>query len=84
MGSAQLDLARELAGQIRSRGDEIERARQVPADIIERLRQGGVFRLCTPKALGGSEAPALETLRVIEEIAREKNLAFRLGIITAM
>ena len=70
MGSAQLDLARELAGQIRSRGDEIERARQVPADIIDRLREGGVFRLCTPKALGGSEAPALETLRVIEELAR--------------
>jgi alkylation response protein AidB-like acyl-CoA dehydrogenase len=70
MRTSHLDLARELAAQIRSRGDEIELARQVPADIIDSLRQGGVFRLCTPKALGGGEVPALETLRVIEEIAR--------------
>ncbi|MBW2232991.1 MAG: acyl-CoA dehydrogenase, partial [Deltaproteobacteria bacterium] len=63
MRTSHLDLARELAAEIRSRGDEIELARQVPADIIDSLRQGGVFRLCTPKALGGSEVPALETLR---------------------
>ena len=70
MSNSTLDLARELAVGIRSRGDEIEHARQVPADLIDELRQAGVFRLCIPKALGGSEAPTLETLRVIEEIAR--------------
>jgi len=68
--AASLDRAREIGAQIQNRGDEIEEARQVPGDIIESLRQAGLFRLCIPKALGGSEAPPLETLHVIEEIAR--------------
>jgi len=65
-----LDRARELAAGIQPRGDEIEQARQVPDDIIESLRRAGLFRLCISKAHGGSEVPPLETLRVIEEIAR--------------
>ncbi len=64
------DRARELTAGIRARGDEIEEARRVPADIIDELREAGLFRLCIPKALGGNEAPPLETLRIIEEIAR--------------
>jgi len=67
---SSLDRARELAAGIQARGDEIEQARQIPADIIESLRAAGLFRLCIPKAHGGSEVPPIETLRVIEEIAR--------------
>lgn len=70
MSLSPLETARSLAADIRSRSDEIERARQVPSDIIDALRQGGIFRMCVPAALGGSEVPALETLRVIEEIAQ--------------
>ena len=68
--TSSLDRARELAAGIQPRGDEIEQARQVPDDIIESLRRAGLFRLCISKAHGGSEVPPLETLRVIEEIAR--------------
>ncbi len=70
MSESPLDNVRELAADIRSRAEEIERGRQVPADIIDTLRAAGVFRLCIPKGLGGREVPTLETLRVIEEIAR--------------
>ncbi|MBW2243402.1 MAG: acyl-CoA dehydrogenase family protein [Deltaproteobacteria bacterium] len=68
--NSPLDRARELAAGIRARGDEIEEARRVPADIIDDLREAGLFRLCIPKAHGGNEAPPLETLHIIEEIAR--------------
>ncbi|MCP4003976.1 MAG: flavin-dependent monooxygenase [bacterium] len=70
MSFSTLETVREMSAAIRLRGDEIERARQVPADIVGDLRQNGIFRLCIPKALGGAEAHALETLQVIEEIAR--------------
>jgi len=68
--ASPLGVAREFAATLESRGDEIEEARQIPADIVERMRQAGFFRLCIPKTLGGSEATPLEVLRVIEEIAR--------------
>ncbi len=65
-----LQIAREMATRLEPRGTEIEAARRVPDDIIDELRQQGIFRLCIPRTLGGQEAPPLETLQVIEEIAR--------------
>ncbi len=68
--TAALQFAREMSAKLEPRGPEIEAARQVPDDIIAELRQQGIFRLCIAKSFGGAEAPALETLRVIEEISR--------------
>ncbi len=65
-----LDDARDIAELAMPRGDEIEEARRVPADIIADMRSRGMFRQCIPTALGGREAHPLETLRMIEEIAR--------------
>ncbi|MCP4224657.1 MAG: hypothetical protein GY773_15065 [Actinomycetia bacterium] len=62
--------ARDIAAIILPRGDEIEAARRLPPDIADLMRSRGIFRQCIPKALGGREAHPLETLRVIEEIAR--------------
>ncbi|MBW2313329.1 MAG: acyl-CoA dehydrogenase family protein [Deltaproteobacteria bacterium] len=70
MPTESLQFAREFATRLEPRGAEIEAARRVPDDIIRELREHGIFRLCIPGSLGGREAPALETLRVIEEIAR--------------
>ncbi|MCP3986219.1 MAG: hypothetical protein GY723_17710 [bacterium] len=70
MTTPALQIARELAAKLEPRGAEIEAARRVPEDIVTELRRQGIFRLCIPQSLGGQEAPALETLRVIEEISR--------------
>ena len=70
MISDTLISAREVAAKVMLRGDEIEAARRVPADIIADMRSSGMFLQCIPKAIGGREAHPLETLRMIEEIAK--------------
>ncbi|MCP4035717.1 MAG: hypothetical protein GY733_02170, partial [bacterium] len=70
MTTPALQFARQMASKLEPRGPEIEAARRVPDDIIDELRREGIFRLCIPKSLGGTEAHTLETLRVIEEISR--------------
>jgi alkylation response protein AidB-like acyl-CoA dehydrogenase len=65
-----LNDAREVAAEIMPRADEIEAARRVPVDIITDMRSRGMFLQCVPRALGGREAHPLETLRMIEEIAK--------------
>ncbi len=68
--SDHLQDARDISALVLPRGDEIEAARQLPTDIVDSMRTRGIFRQCIPEALGGREAHPLETLRVIEEIAR--------------
>jgi len=64
-----LALARALAPDIAARALEIEKAGRIPADVIDRLAQAGLFRLCIPRALGGLEVDPITLVRVIEEIA---------------
>jgi indole-3-acetate monooxygenase len=60
---------RDLLPAIRSRRQEIERARRMPRDIVEDLRKTGVFSLSVPRAIGGREASPLEIMRAIETVA---------------
>jgi alkylation response protein AidB-like acyl-CoA dehydrogenase len=41
----------------------------MPADLVESLRQTGIFRLTVPRALGGAEAKPTEIMRAIETVA---------------
>ena len=61
-----LDALQAVLPAIAARADDIERARQLPADIAETLIATGVFKLCVPAALGGHEAHPLVLLRAIE------------------
>jgi alkylation response protein AidB-like acyl-CoA dehydrogenase len=65
-----LDAAHALAPEIASRADEIEKARRVPADLIDKLRSIGAFRALIPRHIGGEELSVLEFIRVLEEVAR--------------
>jgi indole-3-acetate monooxygenase len=58
-----------LRPAIRSRREEIERARRLPRDLADDLRKTGVFSLSVPKAIGGQEAAPLDILHAIETIA---------------
>jgi alkylation response protein AidB-like acyl-CoA dehydrogenase len=64
------DKTRALLPEIAARAEEIEQARAVPRDLIEKLRSAGVFRRYVPRSHGGDEVWPDEGLTVIEELAR--------------
>lgn len=55
---------------LRARADEIEQARQVPADIVEMFKEAGFFRILQPKAYGGWEMNPVVFMRVLSELGR--------------
>jgi len=55
-----------LAGRSR----EIEAQRALPQDVADLLADAGLYRLLTPQALGGHEAPPASFYLVIEQLAR--------------
>ena len=65
-----LDNVRALLPEIKARAEEIEQARAVPRDLMEKLRVAGVFRRYVPRSHGGDEMWPDEGLTVIEELAR--------------
>lgn len=58
-----------VLGLVGKRADDIERDRRLPDDVVLALRETGVNRLALPRALGGFEAPVVDTLDVLERIA---------------
>jgi alkylation response protein AidB-like acyl-CoA dehydrogenase len=58
-----------LAPELTARAMEIENARRIPADIIDRLRQMGLFRSLLPRSHGGLELSVPEVLPLIEALS---------------
>jgi alkylation response protein AidB-like acyl-CoA dehydrogenase len=54
---------------IRARRDEIEAARRLPLDLVNQLRDTGVFGMSVPRVIGGTEATLTEIMRAIETVA---------------
>ncbi len=67
--SPLIDAAIGLRPFIRERAAEIERGRQLPADVVEAIRERGLFHLTLPEDLGGVEADPVTAARVVEEVA---------------
>lgn len=65
-----VDTARAVAAQLDGRGEEIEKARTLPPDIVARFREAGLFSMALPATLGGHECPPLTAVEIIEEISR--------------
>jgi alkylation response protein AidB-like acyl-CoA dehydrogenase len=65
-----LDAVRDLVPTIVARAGEIERARRVPLDLVQRLIEAGCFRLLLPRSHGGEGADLMRAMRVYEELAR--------------
>jgi indole-3-acetate monooxygenase len=60
----------ELAPDITARAEEIETRRQLPVDLMDRLRSIGVFRMFVPRSHGGMELDLPKGLRVIEALSK--------------
>jgi alkylation response protein AidB-like acyl-CoA dehydrogenase len=73
--AALLDAALALAPTIRSRADEAEAIRRLPADVVESLADAGLFRMLVPQALGGGEVSAATMIRAIEAVAKADGAA---------
>jgi alkylation response protein AidB-like acyl-CoA dehydrogenase len=67
--SPLIDAAIALRPLIRDRAGEIERARQLPPDVVEAIRNAGLFHLTVPVEYGGMEADPVTAARVVEEVA---------------
>jgi indole-3-acetate monooxygenase len=62
--------ARELAAELATAADEIERRRELPEAVVAALVERGFFRLLLPRFLGGAELLPADFVPVIEEIAK--------------
>ena len=65
-----LDQVRELTPTLRALGPRIDAEAAVPAEVIARLTELGVFRLAAPAALGGLESPPERMAEIFEELGR--------------
>ena len=65
-----LDAARALAPMLSRRAQEAERLGTLPADVVADARQAGLFRLATPRMLGGFELEPATVVETLEELAR--------------
>src|SRR5688572_4894350 len=59
-----------LSPTIADRAAEVEAARRVPRDLLERLMEAGCLRISLPASHGGVAADLVSALRVHEAIAR--------------
>jgi len=59
-----------LGPEIKARATEIAQLRRLPADLVEKLKHAGAFRMLMPRAWGGPEMSPREQNEVIEIYSR--------------
>jgi alkylation response protein AidB-like acyl-CoA dehydrogenase len=64
------DIARTLRAPIAAAATELEQTRRLPAALVAAFVEGGLFRMYTPRALGGPECHPLVVARTMAELAR--------------
>lgn len=63
------NLLNHVLNEIRIRRDEFEAKRHVPRDMVEQLKQLGVYRALAPRCFGGDGLSPSEFLKLIESIS---------------
>lgn len=61
--------ARALGPAIEVASDAIARARRLPQELVESMRQAGIFRIAFPRAWGGPEMDILRQCELMEVLA---------------
>ena len=70
MSPAVLSGIKEIAGEITARAAEIEEARRVPLDLVNKLKSIGIFRMFVPQRQGGLELALPAGLKIITALSR--------------
>ncbi|RAR50693.1 alkylation response protein AidB-like acyl-CoA dehydrogenase [Paraburkholderia unamae] len=58
-----------LVAEIAARREEFNRLSHVPRDVVEKMKQVGIFRSSTPKRFGGEPMAPADFLRIVERIS---------------
>jgi indole-3-acetate monooxygenase len=61
--------ARALVPEIQRRAGETAKLRRLPADLVEKLKAAGVFRIMFSKSWGGPEMPLPQQVELMETLA---------------
>lgn len=64
-----LRAAVELGPKIQAARDEMERIRRIPPEIVQAMRDVGIFSMALPRSWGAEELDPMTQLRVIEALA---------------
>ena len=70
-----LEVARQLLPRISDAGEQAERERHFPSELIQAMAEAGLFRLKLPAKYGGAEIDHVTYFRVIEELSRVESSA---------
>ncbi|WP_454754468.1 acyl-CoA dehydrogenase family protein [Cupriavidus necator] len=65
-----IERARSMVPWLRTRAAEVEAARCVPADIIEKFREAGFLRVLQPRRWGGYEMNPSVFFKILMEVGR--------------
>lgn len=63
------DRAKALVPRIEALADHIDSERELPPELVKAMLDGGLFRLLTPRSLGGEELDWVDYLDVVRIIA---------------
>src|SRR5215813_11778982 len=67
---AVLAAIRDMAGEITARAADIEEARRIPSDLVNKLKSIGIFRMFVPQSHGGLELSLPAGLEIITALSR--------------
>lgn len=68
--AAVLEAVQAVAPRLAAAGDQIERERRLPGDLVAAMTGAGLFRLLLPRAYGGAEVEPLTFSCAVEAVAR--------------
>ncbi len=70
VSESPLQAASRIAPLAAGLAEQTESDRALPGELIEQLREAGLFHLCLPRSLGGPEAEAGEMFMALEALGR--------------
>src|SRR5271170_4702705 len=79
--SRTLAAIRKVVPEISKRADEIEQQCRVPPEIMDKLRDAGLFRMMIPRQYGGDELHSLQVSRVLEALAEADGSVAWIGMV---
>ena len=69
-GQAALAAIEDMASEISARAAEVEEARRLPLDLVNKLKSIGIFRMYVPRSRGGLELSLPAGLEIITALSR--------------